>query len=113
MSLATLGYSVLAYSGYSACQVRMIIHLESQVAQNDRPLCPEVAHDQGKIAQNYGPLAFQASKDDEQRAVAVSCLESPSAARSSLPRRAQMRASCPRAWRWGLPASAPPFVNRC
>ena len=35
-----------------------MVYLESQVDQNYRPLCPEVAYDSLKVAQNYRPLAF-------------------------------------------------------
>ena len=34
-------------------------HLESQVAQNERQLYLEVAHNSVKVAHNYGPLAVQ------------------------------------------------------
>ena len=40
------------------CQCK---HLESQVAQNDGPVYPNMAHNSLKVAQNCGRRAFQSA----------------------------------------------------
>ena len=47
------------HSGRSAAVRGLSKYLESQVAQNHRQLFTKVAHNSLKVAQNYGPLAFQ------------------------------------------------------
>ena len=42
-----------------ACLLGSGTYLESQVAKNNRPLHPKVAHDLWKLAHSYVPLAFQ------------------------------------------------------
>ena len=54
MRALLLGVYMRAHSLFA-----ILVYLERQVAQNDRPLYPKVAHKGAKVDHNYRLLAFQ------------------------------------------------------